>query len=299
MCSMIENEKCSVKRKTADDWTPKYVQRLWNWVSSSPHMQDTYFTFQVGEGIVNFLEESGKLKGKVLDYGCGAGFLIERFLEKKLDVWATDFSQKSVALVNSKFAYSPYWKQAKIINGTIIPYSDNCFDVITCTETLEHVPENEIITILQELNRVLKPCGILLITTPFVEDLKRESVYCPFCDSEFHKWQHLRSFSIEDMKELLISNGFQIDFCNGIDFREFQGPMYYIFVPFQYDLLSLWRIGQTLIRMWGDYILCRVLDTFFPMPFPRGRVLQSKLRRVTPRNICAIVSKRTKDDHTA
>ena len=136
MCSKIADKGCTVRRKTADDWTPEYVQRLWNWVSSTPHMQDTYFTFQVGEGIVNFLEESGCLKGKVLDYGCGAGFLIDHLLKKKLEVFATDFSQESVALVNSKFAHSPYWKHAKIIDGTTIPYSNDYFDVITCTEIL-------------------------------------------------------------------------------------------------------------------------------------------------------------------
>ena len=140
---------------------------------------------------------------------------------------------------------------------------------------------------------MLKPCGTLLITTPFAEDLNQESVYCPFCNSEFHKWQHLRSFAIEDMKELLTANGFQIDFCNGIDFKEFQGTRYYISVPFQYDMLSLWRIVRTFIRMWGEYILCRAWDTLSPAPFPHGRVFQFKLRRANPCNICSLVSKKT------
>lgn len=42
---------------------------------------------------------------------------------------------------------------------------DNYFDYIVCTEVLEHVlqPFNAII----EMQRILKPCGLLFITTPF------------------------------------------------------------------------------------------------------------------------------------
>ena len=47
---------------------------------------------------------------------------------------------------------------------TEIPVPDKSYDVVLCTEVLEHVPEP--ITALQEMARILKPHGRLLITAP-------------------------------------------------------------------------------------------------------------------------------------
>ena len=45
-----------------------------------------------------------------------------------------------------------------------IPVKDNSFDIIICTEVLEHVPNP--IGALKEMARILKKGGKLLITTP-------------------------------------------------------------------------------------------------------------------------------------
>jgi SAM-dependent methyltransferase len=47
---------------------------------------------------------------------------------------------------------------------TAIPVADESFDVVLCTEVLEHVPEP--IDAIRELSRVLRPGGRLLLTAP-------------------------------------------------------------------------------------------------------------------------------------
>jgi glycosyltransferase involved in cell wall biosynthesis/SAM-dependent methyltransferase len=48
-----------------------------------------------------------------------------------------------------------------------LPYPSNSFDVVTCLEVLEHLGRDPMHT-LWEINRVLKPGGILVLTTPNV-----------------------------------------------------------------------------------------------------------------------------------
>lgn len=51
-------------------------------------------------------------------------------------------------------------------NGKDIPFPDNSFDVIICSEVLEHAIEPEYL--LREMTRVLRPNGALFLTMPFV-----------------------------------------------------------------------------------------------------------------------------------
>ncbi len=49
-------------------------------------------------------------------------------------------------------------------DGTGLPFADNTFDYIVCSEVIEHVPERE--KMVSEFNRVIKPGGYVIITTP-------------------------------------------------------------------------------------------------------------------------------------
>lgn len=48
---------------------------------------------------------------------------------------------------------------------TQIPVSDGSFHVVLCTEVLEHVPDP--ISALNEMSRILKPGGMMILTSPF------------------------------------------------------------------------------------------------------------------------------------
>lgn len=49
-------------------------------------------------------------------------------------------------------------------DATNIPVPDGSFDVVLCTEMLEHVPEP--VKVIKEITRILKPGGKLLLTAP-------------------------------------------------------------------------------------------------------------------------------------
>jgi ubiquinone/menaquinone biosynthesis C-methylase UbiE len=59
-----------------------------------------------------------------------------------------------------------------VCDATQIPVPDNEFDVVLCTEVLEHVPEP--IKVVREMARVLKPGGKLLLTAPLGSGIHQE-----------------------------------------------------------------------------------------------------------------------------
>ena len=59
-----------------------------------------------------------------------------------------------------------------VYDGKKIPFSDGEFDYVFSTEVMEHVPEPK--EFLNEIYRVLKPGGILIMTVPFMQPLHEE-----------------------------------------------------------------------------------------------------------------------------
>ena len=56
--------------------------------------------------------------------------------------------------------------------ATALPFKDETFDVVLCTEVMEHVPEPQMM--LDEIYRVLKPGRTLIFTTPFLVPLHEQ-----------------------------------------------------------------------------------------------------------------------------
>ncbi len=220
------------------------------------------------------------MEGKALDYGCGLGYLIQELLSRGLECSGAEFSIESVELVNRKFHGHPKWKGATLVSALPTPFAAAEFDVITCTETLEHLSDELLPGVVSEMYRLLKPGGLVMFTTPHDEDLELAMAYCPFCEAEFHKVQHLRSFTLESMEQLLRSHGFEVLFCRNVDFREFQ--RYVSLSP--YSAISLKILGEWLVAKKDGY-----LDRVARRPFPHAREFE---RRAIPGpHLCAIATR--------
>ncbi|HEX7010181.1 MAG TPA: class I SAM-dependent methyltransferase [Phycisphaeraceae bacterium] len=262
--------------RRASDWQREHIDRLWTYWGSQPHHLRRYFTYQVGPGLVAFLKWTGRLRGRVLDYGCGPGFLLEYLLDEPVECCGLDASAEAIRTVEQKFAGRANWRGIVQADTPPVPYEDASFDVVTCLETLEHLPQELLAPVVGEVKRLLKPGGMAMFTTPFDEDLTQNMVYCPFCQSEFHSVQHLRSFDAASMRELLESQGLRVVFCRDLNFREFQR-----------DTLPRWRdlsprLAWRVLRSAAN----RAMDRLAPRPFPQTRAFSERL--VPGPHLCAI-----------
>lgn len=104
-------------------------------------------------------------------------------------------------------------KGIKVICGDVakLPFKDNFFDVVTAVAVFEHLLEEDLNKIIEEITRVLKLGGVLLVEVPYKEKLSYNYVLCPDCLTVFHSYQHLRSFDENNICQLSNNRGVKIE----------------------------------------------------------------------------------------
>ncbi len=195
------------------EWTDELVGRFWRWQS---HFPENYFTRQFGGGIVRRLRPLLAGRRRVLDYGCGIGYLVAPLAALGCEVTATDYSEAAVAATNARNAGIANFAGASTPQALIA--AGNRFDAIVSIEVIEHLSEQHLAAFFAAFGKLLAPGGIAIITTPNEENLRASETYCPCCEHVFHRWQHLRSWSARSLGETVAANGLVVTRCFTTDF---------------------------------------------------------------------------------
>ena len=114
---------------------------------------------------VGFIKSKVDLKGvELLDVGCGGGILSESMAKEGAHVTAIDQGEKVIKIAqlhNIESKLDINYKQLNIEDFCI--KNKNKFDVITCLEMLEHVPDPA--SIVRACKSLLKPNGRIFFST--------------------------------------------------------------------------------------------------------------------------------------
>lgn len=106
------------------------------------------------------------LKGlKVLDVGCGGGILADSMARKGAEVTGIDLAGKAlrVAQLHALEAQTPAIQYREISAEALAAEQPEHYDVVTCMEMLEHVPDPA--SVVQACSRLVKPGGWVFFST--------------------------------------------------------------------------------------------------------------------------------------
>ena len=210
--SIIRGERMKFEKHEVE-WTPEKIDRFWKATSENSSLRNLCFGIMAGRHVADLINQSIKFKSlkNILDLSCGKGDILSfcmKYLKQGQKCYGTDFSMAHVNFVNKRFKDNPVFKKAHLLQQYPSSFLDGFFDLIILTEVIEHLDDNDLDSLLNEAKRLLSPGGYIFITTPYNEDLDNGKAVCPDCGCIFHRWQHVRTWTSESLKNTLAQYAF-------------------------------------------------------------------------------------------
>lgn len=160
------------------------TQEYWD-KTYTPYYLNFYHDHQLNQIFIDKIFRYIEPNDSILDVGAGSGMITRRIAEKFENISACDFSQPCVDWMEEKVKL----KEAFLSDIYNIQKPDKSYDVVLCTEVMEHL--NEPARAIDELVRIAR--RKVIITIP--RQSQKTSV------------EHVWEFSLDDMYEFLKSYG--------------------------------------------------------------------------------------------
>ena len=130
----------------------------------------------------------------VLDVGCGDGTITNSLPEDLLAV-GVDISRTALRHVE---------RPCFLASIADLPFGEETFDLVMANDVLEHLPRGTYPKGARELARVSKK--YVLITVPFMENLRAQRTRCADCGEVYHVNHHQRAFGVKELAEVYDEN---------------------------------------------------------------------------------------------
>jgi 2-polyprenyl-3-methyl-5-hydroxy-6-metoxy-1,4-benzoquinol methylase len=154
------------------------------------------------------------LGAKILDAPCGDGEVSIELAKLGFEVSAVDMVDE--LLPEARVFLGSRFRVANMTRP--LPWPDASFDVILCIEGIEHL--EDAFAFLREIWRLLRPGGILIVTTPNIISLRSRVRFfgsgfynCdprPLDESARHPMHHIGLRTFPELRYMLRTGGFEI-----------------------------------------------------------------------------------------
>ncbi|MDD1529825.1 hypothetical protein C7U92_06935 [Bradyrhizobium sp. WBOS7] len=194
-------------------WDRETLNRFWSYYSGTPEL---YFSYSKGADVVRRCGSLLKSGVRVMDYGCGPGYLLRHLIRTGCEVWGGDFSEDVVGKAGHDIIGVPNFRGIHTISSLL---GSEQFDVVFLLEVIEHLDDAALDETMGNINQLLRRGGRLVVTTPNDERLEESIVYSPVANVTFHRWQHVRSWSSVSLSSFLQRRGYD-PVVSAVNFRD-------------------------------------------------------------------------------
>ena len=149
------------------------------------------------------LSQNAEKDFRVLDLGCGSGYLNRKNAPADFRIYGLDLSNAYLAIARQQ-AHSDVFIQGDALQ---LPFKDQSFDLVICSEVLEHLPDHE--KALEEIKRVTRK--IFICTVPLLPKIVDQLRLIIQGRKAFLPGKgHFRNYQAGSYLDLLRKKGFKI-----------------------------------------------------------------------------------------
>jgi ubiquinone/menaquinone biosynthesis C-methylase UbiE len=141
---------------------------------------------------------------KILDLGCGTGFMSCLLAKEGFDITAVDVSSERLSLFHQKAKEL----NINVKNLNFFEFNEMDYDLVICQEVIEHLPDYS--KLIDKIYFFLKTGGYAIITTPYKENLEAKTKKCDVCGQYYHTSGHLHSFDENKLQNVFPEGAFEI-----------------------------------------------------------------------------------------
>ena len=136
----------------AEPGTPEFFRRF-----DAMREAEDCEPYAYADKIHGFSTSRGK---RVLDVGCGNGYVLSRYARQGAEVSGVDLTATAVKLSGQRMALEGLAADIRQIDGVRLPFPDGYFDIVCSMGVLHHIPDPR--PTVAEIARVMKPGGRLI-----------------------------------------------------------------------------------------------------------------------------------------
>jgi 2-polyprenyl-6-hydroxyphenyl methylase/3-demethylubiquinone-9 3-methyltransferase len=162
-CAICENPEMNSSVNADPAELAKFSDLAHRWWDTDSEFRPLHQINPLRLGWINSL---APLTGcRVLDVGCGGGILADSMARSGADVLGIDLSTKAlkVAQLHALEAQTPHIQYREVSAEDIAAEQPGSFDVVTCMEMLEHVPDPA--SVVRACSALVKPGGWVFFST--------------------------------------------------------------------------------------------------------------------------------------